>query len=86
MPTMTPAITTTMTPLRICLRRFCCLASAARRASRAARWRALFSLGTAARPYPIPGARHPDRSGRAAQAAVGRARPGAVRGRAVRSL
>ena len=37
MPTMAPSTTTTMTPLRIRSRRLCCWASAARRASRAAR-------------------------------------------------
>ena len=46
----TPAMTTTMTVLRICLRRFFALASAARRSSLAARWRALLSLGTARDP------------------------------------
>ena len=36
-PTMIPAMTTMITVLRICLRRFCCLASSASRASLAAR-------------------------------------------------
>ena len=67
MPTMTPATTTTMTPLRICLRRFCRWASAASRASLAARWRALLSLGTARDPTQSPGAasdRPPEACGR----------------------
>src|SRR6516162_3087322 len=49
-PTMTPATTTTMMALRICLRRLAVLASAASRASLAARWRARLSLGTGADP------------------------------------
>ena len=49
-PTMAPATTTTRIRLRICRRRFVRLASAASRASLAARWRALLSLGTARDP------------------------------------
>ena len=49
-PMTTPATTTMMPPLRTCWRRFLFLASAARRASRAARCRALLSLGTARDP------------------------------------
>ena len=50
-PTMAPATTTTRIRLRICRRRFVGrLASAASRASLAARWRALLSLGTARDP------------------------------------
>jgi hypothetical protein len=51
---ITAAMTTTMMALRICLRRFFALASAARRISLAARWRALLSLGTARDPI-FPG-------------------------------
>ena len=47
--------TTTMTPLRICLRCLWRLASASSRASRAARWRALLSLGTARDHIQSPG-------------------------------
>src|SRR6516165_1872270 len=49
-PTMAPATTRTMTPLRIRRRRFFALASDANRSSRAARCRARFSLGTGADP------------------------------------
>jgi hypothetical protein len=51
---MTAAMTPTTTELRIDLRRFLALASAARRISLAARWRALLSLGTARDPI-FPG-------------------------------
>jgi hypothetical protein len=51
---ITPAMTATMMALRICFRRFFALASAARRISLAARWRALLSLGTARDPI-FPG-------------------------------
>ena len=50
MPMTMPAMTATTMTLRICLRRFFALASAARRISLAARWRALLSLGTARDP------------------------------------
>ncbi len=87
--TMTPATTTTMIALRICLRRFCCLASAASRASLAARWRALLSLGTARDPTQSPGCpriAHPGRRGVGARGGCrgGGGRPAAM-GR-VRSL
>jgi hypothetical protein len=51
---MTAAMVPTTTVLRIDLRRFFALASAARRISLAARWRALLSLGTARDPI-FPG-------------------------------
>jgi len=54
MPMTMPAMTATTMTLRICLRRFFALASAARRISLAARWRALLSLGTARDPI-FPG-------------------------------
>src|SRR5580700_6932584 len=54
-PTTAAAMTTTMTTLRTCRRRFWRLASSASRASLAARWRALFSLGTARDPTQSPG-------------------------------
>src|SRR3974390_2748842 len=50
MPTMAAATTTRMITLRTCLRRFWRCASSASLASLAARWRALFSLGTGADP------------------------------------
>src|ERR1700728_1177366 len=49
-PMMMAAATTTMMTLRVVLRRFSCLACSASRASRPARWRALFSLGMARNP------------------------------------
>src|SRR6516165_378243 len=54
MPTIAPATTRTMMPLRIRTRRFLAWASATNRASRAARWRARFSLGTGADPIQSP--------------------------------
>ena len=53
-----PAMNATMMALRICLRRFFAFASWASRSSRAARWRALLSLGTARDPiFPARGCR-----------------------------
>ena len=53
-PMTTRTITATTMTLRICLRRFLALASSARRSSLAARWRALFSLGTGRDPIRPP--------------------------------
>ena len=84
MPTMTPATTTTMTPLRICWRRFCAWPRRPRRASRAARWRALLSLGTA-RALPNPGgSRIAPRAQRRRPSGPRRRAPGAGSGRKAR--